>query len=637
VADQRKLVLAALGAVGIVFGDIGTSPLYALNQIFYLRGRPPLNHDNVLGGISLVFWTLTLLVCIKYAIFVLKADNDGEGGVFALYGLLHGEMKKRGSRIMLWALIMGAGLLFGDGLITPAISVLSAVEGLSVATPSLAPSVIPITLLLLTVLFALQPRGTHGISKLFSPILVCWFLVIGVLGAVQIVRNPGVLLAIDPIYGFHYLQQTGWHATVMTLGAVMLCATGGEAMFADLGLFGIGPIQLGWFGLVYPALLLNYFGQGAYLLGGAAVSGQNLFYSMVPGIALYPMVVLATLATVIASQALISGAFALTAQAVHLGLFPRVRIVHTHSEHTGHIYIGVVNWTLYVGCVLLVLGFESSRSLAAAYGLSVAGDMVITSVAMLLIAHFVWDWGPLKNGIIWGGLALLNSIFLVACSAKFLDGGYVPISIGIALFAVMITWQWGRKATSAAYSRKRTMSIGELVALHRQSRHFIERNAILMIPRTPRKPTDHTPALLQLIWDRYGVLPRNLFFVTVNHPKVPYVHDDRYHITVIEQDPARGSIISVIVNFGFMEEPNVENLLEEMAQQKEIALPTDRHHWVVHVAHENLLPSRLLGWRGRLRLRLFQLMRTLSQPTYYYYGLGAYVQLSSEIMPVHVH
>ncbi|BEV71516.1 potassium transporter Kup [Paludibacterium sp. THUN1379] len=635
-AENRKLAVATLGAIGIVYGNIGTSPLYALHQIFFGSGLQALTPDSVLGGTSLAIWALTLIVAFKYALLVLRADNDGEGGLFALYSLLYGNARQSRTRPILIALILGAGLLIGDGMISPAISVLAAVEGLDIALPGQSELVTPITLALLTLLFALQSVGSGKISKIFSPVLLLWFLSIALLGLRQIMTTPEILQALNPWYGLQFLLQRHWHASLMTLGAVMLCVTGGEALYADLGHFGARPIRLGWFSVVFPALLLNYLGQGAFVLAHPGQNWPNLFFSMVPPPLLYPMIILATLSTIIASQALITGTFSLLSQAVRLGLFPRLRIVHTDIEHTGQIYISFVNWSLYLGSITLVVVFGSSHNLAAAYGLAVAGVMLITSCAMLPIAQEHWQWTRARARLVWVPITAVNGAFLGASSLKFLEGGYVPISIGLVVFIVMVTWQWGRQATSAAYSRKHTMNMTELIELHRQSRHFVERNAILMIPRAPHRLHDHTPALLQLIWDRYGILPRNLIFVTVNHPKVPYVHGNRYQITVFEQTPGRGSILSVNVSFGFMEEPNVENLLEEMAQQKEIALPTDRRHWIVHVAVENLLPSRTLGRTKRMGFRLFQFLRTVSQPTYYYYGMGVYVQLSSEIMPVHL-
>lgn len=624
-----------IGAAGIVFGGIGTSPLYALDQLFLSHGGVPLTPDNVVGGLSLVIWALTVIVTFKYAILVLRADNDGEGGLFALYGLLH-TYKRRGILLFLLALMLGAGLLFGDGIITPVISVLSALEGVGVATPTLVPAVVPVTALLLTALFAVQSQGTAGIGKVFGPILICWFVVIGGLGIMQLRHHPEILAAFNPMYGLRFLARAGVYDVLVALGALMLVVAGGEALYADMGHFGPQPIRLGWFGLVYPALLLNYLGQGAYLLSGAPIAGGKLFYSLVPPAMLYPMVLLATVAAIIASQSLISGTFSLASQATALGLFPRLKIRHTHDAHAGQIYLPFINWSLFAGCIVLVFTFGSSSALASAYGLAVSGVMTITSFAMIPVARLCWEWTRLAAGLLWGTLTAVNGSFLLASSLKFLDGGFVPLSVGVAVFLVMVTWRWGRKATFAAYSAKDTMTVAELVRLHRDSEFFMERTAVLMAPKPLRQETDRTPALLQLLWDRYGVLPRNLIFVEVIHRKVPYIRENRYAVVVFDRQRERGSIISVELSFGFMEDPNVEKALEGMARHREIDLPTDRRQWIVHVSNENLLPSRGMNLIGRIQLRLFTFLRLISQPAYYAYGLGDEVQLSAEVVPVRV-
>jgi KUP system potassium uptake protein len=421
------------------------------------------------------------------------------------------------------------------------------------------------------------------------------------------------------------------------LGALMLVVAGGEALYADMGHFGAQPIRMGWFALVYPALLFNYLGQGAYLLGGASVAGGKLFYSLVPAALLYPVVLLATVAAVIACQSLIAGGFSLASQATALGLFPRLRILHTHDANVGQIYVPFINWSLYAGSIALVLAFGSSSALGAAYGLAVSGVMAITSFAMIPVARLCWSWSRLATVLLWGPLTAISGSLLAASTLKFLDGGFVPLSVGLAVFGVMVTWRWGRKATFAAYSAKETMTVAELVQLHRESRFFMERTAVLMAPKPLRAEADRTPALLQLLWDRYGVLPRNLVFVEVTHRKVPYIHENRYAVVVFDRDRHRGSIISVELSFGFMEEPNVERALEGMARHQEIDLPTDRRQWIVHVSNENLLPSRTMGRIGYLRFRLFLLLRLVSQPAYYAYGLGDEVQLSAEVVPVRVH
>jgi KUP system potassium uptake protein len=635
-ASRGDVATLAIGALGVVFGDIGTSPLYAIDQIFFGSadvGRTP---ENILGAISLAIWTITVVVAIKYALLVLRADNDGEGGVFALYSLLH-LFRNEGRRVLLWSLMLGAGLLFGDGMITPAISVLSAVEGLEVATPAFSPYIVPITVILLTGLFAIQFKGTAGIGVVFGPLLLVWFVVIGALGFVAIAQQPGILAAFDPSYGISFLIRAGPFGSLLILSAMMLVVTGGEAMYADLGHFGVRPIRIGWFVIVFPSLLLNYLGQGAYLLGGAPVEGGKLFYNLVPQSFLVPLVVLATLATIVASQALISAAFSLISQAVGLGLFPRLNVRHTHQAHSGQIYIPFINWALYAGCVALVLVFRTSAGLAAAYGLAVAGVMVITSAAMFAVARRYWEWSATRTALVWGTLIAVNGALLAASTLKFLEGGFIPLGIGVVSFLVMATWRWGRKATFAAYEARSTITMADVVELHRTSTNFIERNALVLAPTQVRRPTDRAPTLVSLLWDRYGILPRNLILVEVIHPKIPYIHDDRYRVIVFDRDKERGSVISVQLRFGFMEEPNVERYLEDMARHHEIDLPAHPRQWVVHVSHENLLGARDMGLLRRLRFRLFLLLRLISRPTYYGYHLGNEVQLSAEIMPVRVH
>jgi KUP system potassium uptake protein len=358
---------------------------------------------------------------------------------------------------------------------------------------------------------------------------------------------------------------------------------------------------------------------------------------MVPSAALYPMVALATLATIIASQALISGSFSLISQSVALGLFPRLRITHTHHAQAGEVYVAFVNWALYAGCILLVITFGSSSALGAAYGLAESGVMIVTSTAMFFIARRYWNWGMIRSGALFGTLFVVDGSFLIANSLKFLEGGFVPLTIGVVVFLVMATWHWGRKVTYAAYASKRTMTMAALIDLHRNATTFIERTAILMVPAPARvhAKSERTPTLLQLLWDRIGLLPRNLIFVQVVHPKIPYVHENRYSVSVFERS-AKGSIIRVELRFGFMESPNVEHALKELATHKEIDLAIDRRDWIVHVANEHLLRASTMGIGRRFRLKLFEILRHISRPTYYYYGLGDEVQLSAEILPVRV-
>jgi KUP system potassium uptake protein len=630
---SRNRAALVLGALGVVYGDIGTSPLYAVNEIFFGHGRVAPTAVNTCGCISLVVWSLIIVVAVKYVLLVLRADNDGEGGVFALYGLLH-RYKDRGLKALLVALMLAAGLLFGDGVITPAISVLSAVEGLNVATPMFEHAIVPITVVILTLLFAIQSKGTERVGRVFGPILVIWFVAIAALGLKQIWAHTGILQAFDPRWGARFLWTSGPRASLRVLGSVMLTVTGGEALYADMGHFGKGAIRLGWFTLVFPSLLLNYLGQGAFLSSGAPVLGGNLFFSTVPAALVLPMVGLSTLATIIASQALISGAFSLASQGIGLGLLPRLRIRHTHHAHEGQIYVPFVNWALYLGCTLLVLTFRSNSALASAYGLAVSGVMVATALAMVPLARRVWRWRWSAAVGVFGLFGIVDATFLLANSFKFLEGGFVPLSIGVAIFVVMTTWRWGRKATFAAYSSKHTMTVDQLIEWKRGQTTFLERNAILMVPKPLRSGTDNTPALLQLFLDRYGLLPENLLFIEVVHAKTPYVRDGRYRVTVFQKDEGKGSIVSVTIKFGFLEDPNVEHILAELAGHREIDLPSDPHRWIVHVSLENLIPARDTGAVDQLRLKLFSILRRISQPMYYAYGLGNEVQLSAEIMPV---
>ena len=626
----------SIAALGVVYGDIGTSPLYALDLLFFHHKSGALAPDAVYGGISLVIWALTIVVALKYAVLVLRADNDGAGGVFALYGLLY-RFTKQGKSLLAWSLLLGAGLLFGDGVITPAISVLSAVEGLSVATPVFSQAVVPITIVLLTALFAFQFRGTRGVGRIFGPIMVVWFLVIAGLGAGQIVHHPDVLKAFNPAYGLALLAHGDLRAGLIVVGAVMLVVTGGEAMYADLGHFGAAPIRTSWFALVYPALILNYLGQGAYLLSPGAHLGVGLFFSMAPKAFIYPLVGLAALATIIASQALISGTFSLTAQAIALGFFPQIRIAHTHHAQAGEVYVPFINWALWIGCVALVIGFGSSDALGAAYGLAVSGVMVTTSTAMYLVAVHYWKWGPLRAAALFGVLAMIDIGFLVANSLKFMEGGYVPLTIGLFVFLVMTTWNWGRAITATAFSAKHTMPMKALIALHRDSPMLLDRTAILMVPplASVRADAERSPTLLQLIWTRNGILPRNLIFVQVVSAKVPFVHDERFDVTIIEQRDD-GCIVRVELRFGFMEWPDVEGALKMLASHRQLDLVVNQHKWIVHVANEHLLPDPAMRRGAKVRLKLFELLRLISQPTYFHYGLGDDVQLSVEILPVHV-
>ncbi|HEY0840293.1 MAG TPA: KUP/HAK/KT family potassium transporter, partial [Vulgatibacter sp.] len=440
-APGRRNAALALGALGVVFGDIGTSPLYTMKECFF--GLHPIapNHANVLGVLSLVFWSLTMVVAFKYVGFIMKADNRGEGGIFALLALLPGA-KSRGSGWVVLGALFGAALLYGDGIITPAISVLSAVEGLEVATTAAKPAIVPLTVMILFALFAFQHRGTGGIGSIFGPVMAGWFVVVAALGIGGIVRNPVVLKAVNPYHAVWFFAHNGFHG-FLVLGAVVLCLTGAEALYADLGHFGHRPIRLAWFGLAFPALLINYAGQGAILLANPDQAG-NPFYALVPRSLLYPVVALATIATVIASQALISGAFSLTRQAVQLGYLPRVHIVHTSGETEGQIFIPWVNRMLMVACIALVVAFQRSGQLASAYGVAVTANMAITSMLYFQVARHTWSWSAWKAVPLVAIFLVFDLSFFGANILKVVDGGWVPLVVALGILTVMITWRDGR-------------------------------------------------------------------------------------------------------------------------------------------------------------------------------------------------
>src|SRR5215468_1514887 len=457
-ANQRwPAARLAIAALGIVFGDIGTSPLYAMRECFGEHGVTP-TAENVLGVLSLMLWSLTLVVAVKYLGFIMRADNQGEGGIFALLALIpraesSWEMRQRTAVVLL--ALFGAALLYGDGVITPAISVLSAVEGLSVATSAAEPLVVPVTCIILGMLFLVQRRGTARIGGIFGPVMLIWFVFIALAGLLQIAQSPGVLAAVNPWYAVRFFRENGFRGFEV-LGAAVLAITGGEALYADMGHFGRRPIRLSWWSIVFPALLLNYCGQGALLLHDTGARA-NPFYALVPRLILVPAVVLATVATIIASQALISGAFSLTRQAVQLGYVPRLNIVHTSRESEGQIYLPAVNQFLSVACIALVLGFEHSSRLAAAYGIAVTGTMLITSLVFFFITVHAWRW-PLWKAMSVTLLFLAIDIpYFIANLIKFVQGGWFPILVAIVVYACFTTWKRGRAELAERFAASAMM------------------------------------------------------------------------------------------------------------------------------------------------------------------------------------
>ncbi len=631
---KSGLLIMALGALGVVYGDIGTSPLYAVNEMFFGGEHLTVDKLNVLGAISLIFWALTLIISIKYIVFVLRADNQGEGGVFALFGLLH-KNKKKFALIVSGLLMFGAGLLYGDGIITPAISVLSAVEGLKIATTSLEPYIIPITVVILTLLFLVQSKGTAKIGAFFGPILTIWFISIAVLGLSHIIPNPEILEAVNPWYAYHFIAYHDFTTVLLILGSVMLSITGGEAMYADMGHFGRSPIRFSWFVLVYPSLLLCYFGQGGFLLSGQPVLNNHLFFSMVPSWGLIPMVMLATIATVIASQALISGAFSLTSQAVALGIYPRIPIVHTHKEHEGQIYVPIVNWALYAGSVALVLGFQTSTRLASAYGLAVSGVMLITTLAMILIATSYWKWKPWKAFALFGIFCFVDGSFLFANTLKVFRGGYVPLIIGLGLFAIMKVWMWGRAHINEAFATYPTLSIKEVYSAKNeiQVSACSRRSVVFMTPRSIMSVEDKVPALFQLFMEVTACIPQHVMFLTVVIKKYPYV-TERFEIRTLHQDDQGRSIIGVTLFFGFMEDPNVEAVLDEMAAHNQVITDEHQKNWIIYILQERILPALNGSLMHRLQFAFFRTLQRNSDTADHYFGLGNDVRLSVEVLPV---
>lgn len=642
---QKKLTKGALagltiGALGVVYGDIGTSPLYAVNEIFFGHAHVHPDERSILSIISLVLWTIFSIVAIKYVAFVLRADNDGEGGTFALFALLK-RLKSRAAVALSLLLIMAAGLLYGDGTITPAISVLSAVEGLKVATPAFGPFVLPITIGILTGLFAIQSRGTHKIGRLFGPITLVWFFTLAILGLRQVIGAPGILEALNPAHAIDSLTLYPPHQLLMIFGSLILVVTGGEALYADMGHFGRIPIRISWFSIVMPCLMLNYLGQGAFLLQGKEVIGNNLFYSLVPQAFLYPAVALACMATIIASQALISGAFSLTSQGIALGLLPRLKIKQTHADHVGQIYIPFINWALFVGCIALVLSFRTSSNLANAYGLAEAGVMIATTLSMILIAYKLWRWKLAVALVAFVPILLFDINFLVANSLKFLQGGFVPVTVGLILFTIMRTWRWGRKHWRETLAKHAKMTIGEVLARKQRQKHSLERSLLLLThEKQAMNKNDQAPALLQLFINQYHLLPKHVICLNIHQTRHPYIDDDdRYIIKEFENNHKKGvSFLTITAQFGFMEAPNVEKVIQDIADNENLTPNDDMKDWIIYVGRERFADRKQKHPKRIVRLKglLYSLLVNNSTPSYEYYGLGDDKRLSAELVPVNL-
>ena len=636
---KSSLLAVSLGALGVVYGDIGTSPLYALNEIFFGKHRASVTKDHVLGIISIVIWALILIIAVKYVLFVLRADNDGEGGVFSLLALLK-QHQKKAALILVTILTFSAGLLFGDGIITPAISVLSAVEGLKIATPSLDPYIIYITIGIITGLFMVQKKGTAVIGKVFGPISLLWFVTIAALGIHQIIGAPEIIQAFNPLHAVHFIAETKPYLLLFILGSVMLVVTGGEALYADMGHFGRSPIRLSWFTVVMPCLILSYLGQGAFLLSGKMVANENLFFSLVPKPILLPVILLATCSTIIASQALISGAFSLASQGIALGYMPRLHIKHTHKHHEGQIYLPFVNWALYIGCIALVLTFKTSGNLASAYGLAVSLDMVITSICIMALAIFTWKWNRFIAVLTFGLFAVVDLCFLSANSLKLFAGGYVPLSIGIVLFLVMGTWRWGKSHVRRTFLSHSNMTMRSLLSIKQDQIAHETANLLVLTMHTPTSLDDPVPPLVELFFRKFKTMPRHLIILTISQTKRPYVRaDKRYEITAFENDHAKNtSLISIKAQFGFQEDPDVEKVIKYIASRDDLTPNDLMEDWIIYVGRERIIVPKPHGVHlfRRIRARVYAFMMRNSRPTYEYYGLGKDGRVSVELVPVRI-
>jgi KUP system potassium uptake protein len=547
----------SLAALGVVYGDIGTSPLYALRMCFASGKLDAAAPANVLGVLSLILWSLLILITFKYLMLVLRANNHGEGGILALMALVN--RKKKGRRWMPLVILLGlfgASLLYGDGLITPAISVLSAVEGLNTATAAFKPYVVPIALFILLGLFWVQRRGTQAVGTIFGPVMVFWFLTLGVLGLAQIVQAPQILAAFSPWYAVSFFIHNGWLA-FLTLGAVFLALTGGEALYADMGHFGPRPIRLGWYVLVLPALLLNYFGQGAWLLRHPEAGVDNLFYRLVPASpwCLYPMIFLATLATIIASQAVISGAFSLTRQAVQLGYCPRLSIIHTSESTIGQVYLPVVNWLMLAGTVALVLYFGNSDSLAGAYGVAVSLTMLVTTALLVLVMRSLWRWHWRSIILLCVPFALIDMAFLGANLMKIAEGGWLPISLALAMITLMTTWHRGRELLNRKLQQQ-GFPLEDFLDNVRDSKPRRMPGTAIFLSGNPQ----WTPRTLLHNFKHNKIIHGQVVLVNVHTEDVPTVPEAER----VRLEDLREGFHRITIRYGFSEDPNLPAILKEI-------------------------------------------------------------------------
>jgi KUP system potassium uptake protein len=584
---QGKFTVLALSALGVVFGDIGTSPLYTFKTFLGTAEKSP-DTGAVLGALSLVLWTLFIITSVKYVLFAMRVDNDGEGGILALMALLGVKKQHRPSIVAVG--LFGAALIYGDGAITPAISVLSALEGLNMATPALQPYVVPAAVVILLALFAIQSKGTATIGQLFGPVMLTWFVVMAAMGIFGIARHPAVFAALNPAYGLSYLFSGGFTG-FLVLGAVFLCVTGAEALYADMGHFGAGPIKLAWFGIVFPSLILNYAGQAALVIDGAPTDG-NIFFRLCPDGLLLPLIVLATVATIIASQSIITGAFSMTRQAIQLGWLPRLQIKQTSSEGYGQIYVGVVNWMLMIVTLGLTIGFGKSDNLASAYGIAVSLTMLMTSALLFIAMREIWQWSLLAAGVVAGCFLIVDGAFFLANLTKVAEGGYVPLILAIAVYGIMWIWHRGAAAVTERL-REALIPVPE----------FLARIAEKKIPRVPgtavfpTRTEQGTPPVMLWHVKHNRALHEHVVVLRVEVLSVPWVSSaDRIRLAEVAPNFWR-----VEARYGFMERPHIPDLL---TRSKALGCTVDVSDVTYYVGHETVIAREdgkgLPAWQERL-------------------------------------
>jgi KUP system potassium uptake protein len=617
--EGNKLAGLVVAAVGIVFGDIGTSPLYAVRETFAGHHPLPVTPQNLFGILSLVCWTIIILVSVKYVSIIMRADNRGEGGSLALLALV-GEVTKgtRAARFLLLLGIFAAALFYGDSMITPAISVLSAVEGLEVVTPQLATYVIPLTVVIITGLFALQSHGTATVGLMFGPIMSVWFLTLSLLGLINLVHAPEILYAANPLYGMGFIVRHPLQG-FFALGSVFLAATGAEALYTDMGHFGKLPIRLAWFSFVKPALLLNYFGQGALLLQNAEAI-HSPFFRLAPDWGLLPLVILATLATVIASQAVISGAFSVARQAIQLGLLPRLKIIHTSGEERGQIYVPFINWTLYCAVVGLVVGFGSSSDLAAAYGIAVTGTMMIDTILIAFVMGMMWRWQPLIVGLVAGSLFLVDLAFFSANAIKIPQGGWFPLLVALTTFTVLTTWKRGRELVQEQLARH-AMPFETFMRSLSDKIPRAKGNAVFLTSRAEGVPV----ALLHNLKHNQTLHDR-VVFLTVVTADVPHVaSEERLRLSELGNGFYR-----LILRYGFMESPDIPAALVQCRGL--YGLQFDMMRTSFFVSRETIVPSLRPGmamWRERLFA--FMALNSASATSFFKIPTGRVVELGTQL------